>query len=457
MNRIAGRAGITVLLALMLIAGMVFFLVEYATEAGEWAVFPGNPHVYNGMNIDCGVVTDRDGQLLLDMTGERTYAADETVRRSVLHWLGDRDGYISAPAVANYAEQIAGFDLVNGVYSYADVGGVAKLTLSAGLQTAAMDALSGYSGTAAVYNYRTGEILCAVSSPNYDPDDAPVITEENEEAYEGIYLNRFVQSCYIPGSIFKTVTTAAALAEIPDIQDRTFYCESVYPIGKDEVTCEHYHGEQTLREALANSCNCAFAQVTELLGKDTLERYVKQFQITKSIRFDGITTAEGSFDLSNAADVEVAWSGIGQYEDLINPCAFMTYMGAIAGGGKAALPYIVAETSVGDTVTYQAKTVKTDAIMDEEIAKILQEYMRNNVESNYGAYNFPNMTVCAKSGTSQLDGDQESNAMFTGFVMDEAYPLAFILVVESGGYGGTTCVPIMAEILEACRIFLDGQ
>lgn len=457
MNRIAGRAGITVLIALLLIAGMTFFLVEYVAEAGDWAVFPGNPHVYNGANIDCGVVTDRDGALLLDMTGTRTYASDLTVRKCVLHWLGDREGYISAPAVANYAEQIAGFDLLNGVYSYADVGGVAELTLSAELQSAALDALDGQKGTVAVYNYRTGEILCAVSSPNYDPDNAPEITEENAEEYEGVYLNRFVQSCYVPGSIFKAVTTAAALESIPDIQERTFYCESVYTIGEDQVTCEHYHGEQTLRDALCNSCNCAFAQIVELLGQETLERYVRQFGIMESITFDGITTAEGSFDLANAAPVEVAWSGIGQYEDLINPCTFMTFMGAIAGNGRAALPYIVAETSVGGTVTYQANTTKTQAIMSEDTARTLQEFMRNNVENNYGSYYFPDMTVCAKSGTSQLGGDQKANAMFAGFVMDQAYPLAFILVVENGGYGGTTCVPIMAEVLTACKAVLDAS
>lgn len=61
--------------------------------------------------------------------------------------------------------------------------------------------------------------------------------------------------------------------------------------------------------------------------------------------------------------------------------------------------------------------------------------MRNNVQSVYGDWNFNGMNVCAKSGTSQLGGGQKSNAMFAGFVEDEQYPLAFIVVVENGGYG----------------------
>ena len=81
--------------------------------------------------------------------------------------------------------------------------------------------------------------------------------------------------------------------------------------------------------------------------------------------------------------------------------------------------------------------------------------MRNNVEIVYGAGNFPGLTVCAKSGTSQLGGGLTSNAMFAGFVTDEAYPLAFIVVVENGGYGSSTCVPILSKVLAACKAEME--
>ena len=67
MNRIATRAGIALLFALLLVAGLGFFLAEYVTQAGQWVVFEGSPHVYNGSNIGTGVVVDRDGTVLLDM------------------------------------------------------------------------------------------------------------------------------------------------------------------------------------------------------------------------------------------------------------------------------------------------------------------------------------------------------------------------------------------------------
>ena len=98
------------------------------------------------------------------------------------------------------------------------------LTVSADVQRTALAALDGRKGTVGVYNYKTGEILCAVSSPTYDPDDVPDV-EGNPETYEGVYVNRFLHATYTPGSVFKLVTAAAALDEIPDIGSRTFTCE----------------------------------------------------------------------------------------------------------------------------------------------------------------------------------------------------------------------------------------
>ena len=135
----------------------------------------------------------------------------------------------------------------------------------------------------------------------------------------------------------------------------------------------------------------------------------------------------------------------------------MVFMGAIAGGGKAANPYLVSEVYSEGERTYAAETSYTERILPEGTVSILQEYMRNNVASVYGDQHFPGLTVCAKSGTSQLGGDQISNAMFAGFVADEKYPLAFIVVVENGGYGSSTCVPILSEVLPVCKTVLDNE
>lgn len=455
MNRISRRAGALFLLTALLLGGMGFFLYEYVTQADSWVVSAGSPHVYNSGNIGMGTVVDRNGMTLLDITESRSYASDETVRKATLHWLGDRQGRISAPAVSHYAREMTGFDLVNGLYAYGGAGGQATLTISAEIQKTALEAMGDRKGTIAVYNYQTGEILCAVTTPNYDPDNVPEIDGDTTGAYEGVYLNRFTQSAYVPGSIFKVVTTAAALDSIDDILDQTFHCTGHSEYGTYDVTCEKAHGKLTLKTALAKSCNCAFAQIADQLGAETLKQYVEQFQVMEPVEFDGITTVSGNYDLEGASKVQVAWSAIGQHTDLVNPCRYMTFMGMIAGGGRGAEPYLVEQVTADGKITYEAQTQYSDQIMTEEIAKMLQEFMRNNVVTNYGADNFPGLTVCAKSGTSQLGGNQKSNAMFAGFVMDEEYPLAFMVVVENGGYGSATCVPILSKVLAACKKELD--
>ena len=457
MHRVIKRVWIMFLFIAVLLGGTGFFVAEYFTRSENWVIAEGSPHVYTAGNIGCGTMTDRSGILLLDLTDQRSYSQDAALRQATIHWLGDRRGNISAPAVTHYASQMAGFDPINGIYSSQGTGGQAVLTLSARAQKVALEAMAGRKGTVAVYNYKTGEILCAVSTPNFDPDNPPDIASDTTGSYNGVYVNRFTQATYIPGSIFKVVTTAAALSSIEDIQDMTFQCTGVYEFGVDKVTCETAHGTSDLRTALARSCNCAYAQIAQLIGAEEMAEYVDRFGITDSVSFDGITTVKGSYDVSSAAPVELAWSCIGQYTDLINPCGYMQFMGAIGGNGVCAKPYLVSSVWSDGSQTYSAKRNFTQQIMDEEVALTLKEYMRNNVVQTYGAQNFPGLTVCAKSGTSQVGGGQTSNAMFSGFVDDENYPLAFICVVENGGYGSATCVPILSKVLAECKAVLDQE
>ncbi len=450
MNRIAARAGITLLIALLLVAGLGFFLAEFVTQADNWVITQGSPHVYNGGNIGTGIIVDRDNTVLLDMNDGRDYAQNEALRKSTVHWLGDRNGSVSAPALAEYSGAIVGYDFLTGVYSHGDATGVAHMTLSAELQQAALDAMGVYSGTAAVYNYKTGQLLCSVTTPTFDPDNAP--NQEQAQDYDGLYVNRFTQGSYIPGSIFKVVTLAAALEELPYIREQSFTCTGSHQIGGEEdlITCEVVHGQQSLQDAFRNSCNCAFAQISQQLGVEKLAEYVEKFGVTEIVTFDGITTQAGNFQVENASQLSVAWSSIGQYEDLINPCGFLTFIGAVANGGRGVVPYVVERVQVGNETTYQARSQIRSRIMSEKTAQTIAEFMEYNVQTLYGADNFPDFTVCAKTGTAQVGGDRKPNAMLTGFLADEELPLAFIICVENAGYGSTVCLPIASQVLFAC-------
>ena len=449
MHKITNRATSILLLILVLVGGMGFFLVEYAMKGDAWVAFSGSPHVYNDSKVSPAVITDRDGLILSVLSVEKSYTEDELLRKATLHWVGDRLGNISTPAVEYYSEDLVKYDFFNGVYRYGGEKRSLQLTLSAALQKAALEAMGDKVGTVAVFNYRTGEILCAVSTPTFDPNDAPDLGTDTEGSYAGVYMNRFLQAAYTPGSIFKIVTLAAALETIPDIEDQMFMCTGSYTVGTGNVTCESIHGHQSLKQVFANSCNCAFAQIVEQIGKDKLAYYVRQFGVVDAISFDGITTAEGNFDLTDAGAVSVAWSGIGQYKDLINPCGFLSFVGAVANDGRRYQPYVVSQVTIGTQKTHRAGTEFVETVMSVSTARTLQEYMQNNVKSKYGADNFPGLTVGAKSGTAEVGGDKKPNAMFAGFVSDPDCPLAFVVAVEEGGYGAKTCVPIISKVLEA--------
>lgn len=456
MNRVASRSTIAMMLLVVLLGGMCLFLTEYMMKADEWVVFEGSPHIYSGVNLGRGVITDRSGELLLSAGDVRTYSTEKAIRKSTLHWLGDRLGYISAPAVATYAGEMAGYGLLNGLYGYSGTGGEAVLTISAQVQKVALEALGKKKGTVAVYNYKTGEILCAVTTPTFDPDNVPDI-DETKDKYEGIYLNRFTQVSYVPGSVFKIVTAAAALDTLDNALELEFRCKGVYEMSGGRIKCTGEHGKIGLEKAFRKSCNCYFAQLTEVLGAETLKQYVEKFRITESVRFDGVTTAKGYFDVENANDQQIAWAGIGQHTDTVNPCRYMTFLGAIAGGGEAAEPYIVESAGTGFFGGHRASKTSTGRIMEKETAEALTALLRNNVENQYGDENFPGLTVCAKTGTAEVGGGKEPNAVFTGFCTDRDYPLAFMVVVEDAGSGAKTCIPIISEVLAACKDMLDSE
>ena len=184
-----------------------------------------------------------------------------------------------------------------------------------------------------MYNYKTGEILCMVSTPTFDPANPPVI-EEGDGQYDGVYLNRFLSGTFVPGSVFKTVTLAAAIENIPDLFERTWTCTGSTQVGEGAVTCPYAHGDMDIYGALASSCNGVFAQLAVELGPEVMAAYAEKAGLTSSYQVSGISTAKGRFDLTSATVNDQGWAGVGQYSDAVNPCALMVYMGAIASGGR---------------------------------------------------------------------------------------------------------------------------
>ena len=451
MKKIEKRTVVCLILTLILLLGVGLFVVRFFLNGGSWASFAANRHLYNSQGqLSVGRVLDRDGDVLswADEEGTRHYYENATVRKATLHAVGDAQGKIGTGALTAFASQLSGYNLITGAYSPLGNGNDLYLTLDARLNYIAYQALGGRKGAVGVYNYETGEILCMASSPTYDPLDPPEDVEDNP-AYDGVYLNRFLSGTFPPGSVFKTVTLAAAIENIPDLFDRRWTCTGSTVVGGETITCPHVHGEMDIYDALANSCNGVFGQLAAELGPEVMAKYTQQAGLTSSYKVSGLTSAAGRFDFTGTTG-QLAWAGVGQYNDLANPCAIMTYMGAIANGGKAAVPRLIlkVENPLG-LPSLPQWTSKTGTLIESSTAATLADIMSRNVIDAYGSGRFPNMDICAKSGTAEVGGGNSPHAWFAGFLRNEDAPYAFVVLVENGGSGADVAGSVAAQVLDA--------
>lgn len=433
MKKIKRRAYSALLVAFCLLIGMGVYIYRFSTQSERWVTFSANQTVYADGKLITGTVTDRNGTVLSSVEGGRRVSADDpALQIATLHAVGDAAGNIGTGALSAFSDRLSGYSPVTGLS--AD-GVTVALSIDAELCAVAYDALAGRRGAVLVSDYTTGEIICMTSSPSYDPDAG---FDLNDSRFEGAYLNRCLSSTYPPGSVFKLVTMAAAIENIPDLPERRFTCAGSTVVDGNEIHCTGVHGEQTIEQALANSCNCAFAELALELGGKTLEKYADKFGFVGQLTLDGIYTAPGKFEAAEDGSAALAWSGIGQSTDLITPYAMLRYVSAIGNGGNLAEPTLLA-----------GEKVKTQKLLSADTAKQLKAMMNYNVVYSYGTWNFPGLTkLCAKSGTAEV-GDGTSHAWFTGFLDDPAHPYAFAVLVENAGGGARNAGPIANTVLQA--------
>lgn len=453
MKNTTKRVYIVLLLVVAFFGGLGFMLYSFITEGTTWVADRGNEHIYSyGSLTVAGTIYDRNGESLIStIDGERVYHESEAVRRSTQHVVGDSAGYISTGIQTLYRSNLVGYNFANGIYGVlsSDKGCDIRLTLDADLSAAAYEAMDGKKGTVIVYNYKTGQTLCMVSAPNYDPDDVPEDIDTNTDGkYEGIYLNRAISGVFTPGSTFKVVTAISAIENIPDIYKRTFNCTGKYTTGKGDgdgdVICHSVHGEVSFEEGLNYSCNVVFGTIANELGAERLTNTVRQLGFGKNVTISKADAVRSTFDLSETTRLDVGWAGIGQYTTLVNPCQMLMLMGGIANGGTAIIPYLV-ESS---TELIDIKGVENTAFnLLPETADKINKLLRSNVENYYGDYWFPDMEFCGKTGTAEVPPD-EDHGWFVGYSQRSDFPYAIVVCLQNGGSGYDDAVPVASDVME---------
>ena len=133
----------------------------------------------------------------------------------------------------------------------------------------------------------------------------------------------------------------------------------------------------------------------------------------------------------------MAWSGIGQYNDLVSPYAMMRLVSAIANGGTVAEPSLL---GVSD---------KKTELMSADTAQKVASMMNYNVVYKYGSSTFPGLNISAKTGTAEVGDGKPSHGWFVGFLNDEQHPYAFAVLVENGGSGLRAAGAVANAVLQA--------
>ena len=458
MKMITKRGIFLWIMSLAFVVGLVFMTVSLVQNGDTWVMKRFNHHVYsNGELIGAGTIYDKDGDVLAETKdGDRVYSDSATTRKSTLHVVGDPKNFISTGVQSVYSARLTGYSLLFGVHNIQKYGkgNDLKLTIDRDICDEAYKALDGRKGTVGIVNYKTGEIVCSVSSPSYDVEDVPdnLLTSER---YEGVYINRLLDAHYVPGSTFKLVTAICAIENIPDIYSREWVCDGEYqPKSGVAIKCNANHGKHiNFKDALAKSCNSTFAQIAIELGQEKLATTAKELGIGSAVTVSGtIDSYAGHFDTTDKIKLGVdalGWTGIGQGNTRIAPITMLRIVSAVANGGNAVSFNIVDSLAnqAGKALDFTLPSNQL-SMMNSDVAAKLKEMMRYNVTNHYGESRYKGLNLCAKSGTAQIDSNENHNiAWFVGFMDDSEHPYAFVVVIENGNSGSQTAGPVAKRVL----------
>lgn len=346
--------------------------------------------------------------------------------------------------------------IVNELRNVKNIGDNVVTTLDLDLQKAASDALGNNRGAVIAMEPDTGKVLVMVSQPNFnanlvDEKWQELISPENTKAQ---LLNRATQGLYPPGSTFKILTVLEYMKEHPeDFQNFTFNCTGSYQAGEYTIKCYHgeAHGEQTLIQAFANSCNGAFAEIGLQLDPGKFHALANQFLFNTELPVS-LPYNKSSFNMNSGADTwEMLQTSIGQGTTQITPMHNLLITAAIANGGTLMKPYFIdhVENAGGQTIKKFLPSAY-GSLMSATDAGMLSELMKAVVEVGTGsAVRTGSYTVAGKTGSAEFETGKETHAWFVGYAPAENPRIAVSVLVEEGGSGGKAAAPIARAVFDA--------
>lgn len=473
MNAEASRLALLRLGRLVLVGHGVLLLV-----LGYWGLVRAPDLVRRGDNarwraaeqrIARGRILDRRGRVLAlterdeDGLARRRYPvpgmAPVLGYQAWRYGAGPGDAYGSAGAEARYDAALRG-DLGRGLRSALAAGVLhrpqqghdLRLTLDADLQGAAAAALAGRDGAIVVLDVHSGAVLALASVPSFDPADldggAPLAEDPSHPL-----LNRATQGLYVPGSILKLVTLAAALeAGAVRLEDVVSDGDRSETLAGLNVACGNNPPgmvRMTIEQALGWSCNLTFGRLGIALGSEAWRAKAIAFGLSESPPFPLDRAAASLGPEPGPHGAELVASAFGQGPVLVTPLHMALMTAAIAADGILPKPYLLEDVPGVSWRSIADERGAWRRAVTPAVAGDLRRAMGWAAAEGWArpAGEAAGSAIGGKTGTAQLDGRVEPHAWFVGFAPLASPRVAVAVLVAHGGEGAKVAAPIGGRVL----------
>lgn len=463
-------------------------------SAEEFAAFQENMFLYPGLYIRKRSIRQYNYDAAGVLLGDIGEVSQKKIESNPYYKRGD---YIGTQGIeASYEEKLRGkkgtelllrdaHGRIQGNYRNGEFDTLATrgkdltLTIDIELQQLGERLMENKIGSIVAIEPETGEILCMVSAPSYDP--ALLTGRERGKNHRELtndkskpLMNRAIMGRYPPGSTFKTSQALTFLEEGIITSETAFPCNGGFPLTKTRrLKCHAHSSPTTLKPAIATSCNAYFCYGLQRMfasskykgGKKEAMNLWRDYMVSMGFGYKlGIDLPGEARGMIPNADyytnryrgdywraVTIISISIGQGEVTLTPLQIANLGATIANRGKFITPHIVKNIE-GEEIEEAYRTPKKTMVSTKAYKEVIEGMRMAVTDGTCRAADIPGLDVCGKTGTAQNKGKDHS--AFMGFAPMDNPKIAIAVYVENGGFGAKFGVPIGALIMEK---YLNGQ
>ena len=290
------------------------------------------------------------------------------------------------------------------------------------------------------------------------------------EVLEAQWRNKLVNDTYMPGSVYKQITTAMAFEENLIDEKTVFNCTgSFVPFqGARPIKCHKHggHGTQLFERAFCNSCNPAFIQIGQKIGPEKFYKYYHAFGFTEKTGIDLPGEANGIFFSKDGSmgPMDLAVASFGQNFS-ITPMQMVTAAAAIANGGHLVQPHVVKQIidSDGNIVKSFDRIEKRQVISEQTSKRICALLMQNAIDGGAKNGYVPGYRIGGKTGTTQKIGNSGPGGMdyiasFCGIAPADNPQYILLIYYDTpkgpSYYGAAVAAPTFAKVMQDALPYL---